>query len=614
MVELNNVDLNKSKLDKMNDIYKTPIFYNEQVKQLNKNIVNDLELNKTIEESNENKPIYNYVFKPSLSLGENVLKSLSTAYTTDTTFLKETQEMIKNISISEINKIYNKHNLCDHNIEEAVFAWEEIKSETSFCEKYLYIDWEFAKFINNNPNFLQFMSIYNIASPILSLCLPIFMLIVPFFIIKIKGIDLNLKEYIQILKQLIANHSISKLFTNFNDVTFNEKIYLSVTSAFYLFSIYQNILVCVKFYSNMKKIHDYLFKIKKYVAFTIDLMKYHLTISNELTKYNNYNNQLKEKLGVLIYFKDELDKISPFSFSFTKMTQIGHILCMFYQLYDNPIYHDVLLYSFGFNGYSNLLSGLKTNIDSNKLNKANFVSSSTNTDSESKKTKTKTKSKSQKNVKPIFKNMYYPKFIDEENIITNDCDLEKNMIITGPNASGKTTTLKSTLINILLSQQIGFGCFEKLKFSPYHNIHCYLNIPDTSGRDSLFQAEARRCKEIIDSIEDNEDELHFCIFDELYSGTNPEEAVDSAAAFMDYIVKNDNTTCLLTTHYIKLCKKMKKNKKFQNYNMISIKKKNNLLYTYKLTKGISKIKGGFKVLSDMNYPREILEQTQTIMN
>ena len=33
------------------------------------------------------------------------------------------------------------------------------------------------------------------------------------------------------------------------------------------------------------------------------------------------------------------------------------------------------------------------------------------------------------------------------------------MIITGPNASGKTTTLKSSLINILLSQQIGFGCF-----------------------------------------------------------------------------------------------------------------------------------------------------------
>jgi hypothetical protein len=43
--------------------------------------------------------------------------------------------------------------------------------------------------------------------------------------------------------------------------------------------------------------------------------------------------------------------------------------------------------------------------------------------------------------------------------------------------------------------------FDKLKLSPFDHIHSYLNIPDTSGRDSLFQAEARRCKEILDCIE-----------------------------------------------------------------------------------------------------------------
>jgi hypothetical protein len=48
---------------------------------------------------------------------------------------------------------------------------------------------------NNNLLFLQFMSVYNIASPLLSLCLPIFVLILPFFVIKFKGIELNIKEY-----------------------------------------------------------------------------------------------------------------------------------------------------------------------------------------------------------------------------------------------------------------------------------------------------------------------------------------------------------------------------------------------------------------------------------
>ena len=133
----------------------------------------------------------------------------------------------------------------------------------------------------------------------------------------------------------------------------------------------------------------------------------------------------------------------------------------------------------------------------------------------------------------------------------------------------------------------------------------------------MFQAEARRCKDIIDSISnDNETEedeepdnkvTHFCIFDELYSGTNPDEAITSATAFMNYIVKTDNVTCLLTTHYIKICKKLSKNKKITNFNMKTNKKGNSFEYTYKLVKGISTVKGGLKVLSDMNYPNEILQ-------
>jgi len=101
--------------------------------------------------------------------------------------------------------------------------------------------------------------------------------------------------------------------------------------------------------------------------------------------------------------------------------------------------------------------------------------------------------------------------------------------------------------------------------------------------------------------------IHICIFDELYSGTNPEEAVISANAFMNYIVKHSNVTCILTTHYIKLCKKLSKNKMIQNYNMKTLKKNDNFEYTYELVKGISTIKGGLKVLHDMKYPQEILD-------
>ena len=579
---------NIKKLDALNEVFTLPIKYNEKARKLNENIITDLELVKSIDK--EEKPIYNYIFKPTNTLGTKVLEEVPKYYTTDIEYLKDTQSLINKFKNTDYKRISESRNFSDSNIEETIAAWEEIKGETGFHSKYLYVDWAFGEFINNNPKFLQLMSVYNIASPILSLCLPIFVLIIPFFIIKVKGIELNIKEYIEVLRTLASKHAIVKVFTNFNDVDVGQKMYLLVSAAFYLFSIYQNILVCVRFYSNMKKIHDYLHKFRLYLDFTIENMNYHLSCSTELTNYSKFNDDLRSQMDKLTKFKRDIESITPFNLSVAKFTQIGHIMWSFYQLYNNPEYHEAMLYSFGFNGYMNLLQGVKDNIDNNKLNSVTLIKGQT---------------------KPILKKMYYPKFIDDKNIVKNNCDLSKNMIITGPNASGKTTTLKTALINIALSQHIGFGCYDKCKLEPFDNIHCYLNIPDTSGRDSLFQAEARRCKEIIDCIEEKEkdNEKHFAIFDELYSGTNPDEAVISAKAFMDFIVKNDNVTCLLTTHYVKLCKKLSKNKKIENFNMKTIKKNDNFSYTYELEKGISNVKGGLKVLSDMDYPKEILEQT-----
>ena len=578
---------NNDKQNTINNNFKIPICYNESVQKLNETIIADLELVVSIDK--EEYPIYDNVFKPSNKASSHVIKQIANYYTTDIEYLKQTQQLTIEINSDELNTIRNKYNFSDFEINDTVSLWEDIKGETGFCEKYLYIDWSFAKKLNNNQQFLQLMSFYNITSPILSLCMPIFVLIIPFFIIKLKGIELGIKQYIDILKTLIANHSIFKIFTQFHEVDNSQKIYLILSSTFYLFSIYQNILLCIRFYSNMQKIHNYLFKFKKYLAYTLDIMNYYSFKSNKLTKYDKFNDSIDTNRIVLLRLYNELSKITPFSFSFSKITKIGHIMYCFYQIYDNQDFNNAILYSFGFNGYFNMLSNIGTNINENKLVKTTFT----------------------RKGKPIFKKMYYPKFInnDSKTIIKNNCNLNKNMIITGPNASGKTTTIKSTLINIILSQQIGYGCFESLKLTPYNKIHCYLNIPDTSGRDSLFQAEARRCKEIIDCIdEEGTKELtHFCIFDELYSGTNPEEAIISANAFMDYIVKHENVTCILTTHYVKLCKKLSKNKMIKNYNMKTLKKNDNFEYTYELDEGISKIKGGLKVLHDMNYPKEILD-------
>ena len=58
-----------------------------------------------------------------------------------------------------------------------------------------------------------------------------------------------------------------------------------------------------------------------------------------------------------------------------------------------------------------------------------------------------------------FTEGYYP--LVEDQPVKNTYDFSNNIIVTGPNASGKTTLLKATMFNIILSQQIGFGYYDK---------------------------------------------------------------------------------------------------------------------------------------------------------
>ena len=569
-------------VNEINDHFKLPIFYNDKKIKIKQHIVNDLELVKTVDASGC-KPIYNYFFNNDNDISEKLIEQVSEYYTTDIDFINQNQELLKEYKRGE-----QKYTTYSPNYKNIVEIWNEIKLETDFKEKYYYVDWTILESLNKSEHFLQFMSLYNLASPVISLFVPVFILIVPFFIIKMKGLELTVSEYVEVLKVLAQSHAIGKLFTQFNDVTMNEKIYLLISAAFYVFSIYQNITVCMKFHNNMIKIHNHFNEITKYIDHTIKTMDNYLIYSSNLSSQNDFCKGLREKKLTLENLQKKFSYITEYKLtSFKKLQEIGHVLKYFYELHDDTLYNETILYSLGFNGYIDCLEGLQNNIEERKINYSAFV---------------KDKKKTQ------FKNSYYGPLKDETPI-KNTIKLKKNIIITGPNASGKTTILKSTLINIILTQQFGCGFYDSAQINPFKYIHCYLNIPDTSGRDSLFQAEARRCKDILDLVKTNEDETHFCGFDELYSGTNPDEAVTSSTAFLNYLIKNPNVYCVLTTHFIKVCKKLQKNKNIINCHMETAKINNKLTYKYKLVDGISEVKGGIAVLTEMDYPKEIIDNT-----
>ena len=199
-----------------NYIFRNPIQYNRNTRIIDENILDTLEIVNSIDKNEIS--IYENIFLTNNCPAKLSMKQMSKYYTTDTNYLEQTQQIIKDI---DNNKIIR-----DNNIDLALEHYEEIKKETGFHEKYFYFDFNFAKQFNKNPIVMAFSSIYNIMSPVISLCVPILILILPLVIIKLQGNEFNLNEYVNVLKPLVQQTSIGSLFMNFEHSDSTKKIYL----------------------------------------------------------------------------------------------------------------------------------------------------------------------------------------------------------------------------------------------------------------------------------------------------------------------------------------------------------------------------------------------------
>jgi len=183
------------------------------------------------------------------------------------------------------------------------------------------------------------------------------------------------------------------------------------------------------------------------------------------------------------------------------------------------------------------------------------------------------------------------------------------MVITGPNAGGKSTFIKSITINVLLSQTLGITAASEFRITPFSLINTYLNIPDVKGKESLFEAEMHRAREHLLKLADlPKDQYSFLIMDEIFSSTNPEEGISGGYAICEMLGKYANSISIITTHFTKLTD-LEKTSNFSCYK-IPINRDNNgdIEYTYKLEPGVSDQFIALELLGKKGFDKDIVNR------
>jgi hypothetical protein len=449
--------------------------------------------------------------------------------------------------------------------------WRDLRQTPGFNERHHYIDWTPFEWLNHDATWLQWMSVYQLAAPILSMVGPILIVLIPLIILWSNGQPFS--EYWTIFCRIASGHSLGRLLTQFGSVSWEQRVGLLLSAAFYLFGTYQNIVFCTRFMEIQRHMYASLRTIESFCRATIDRMT---TICDVISKVRATTyapwvadviacrdtlSALIERIGGLVSTPSSLDVCQ----------NMGEVAKVFYDLHANANIGAALGWSFEFHAYVTCVEAMSRALAENRITVSKFTTKGSTS----------------------FRGLVYPPLLERQAVQNDVSFADGNIVITGPNASGKTTVIKAAILNVILTQQWGCGTYRAATVRLYDNIHCYMNIPDTSGRDSLFQAEARRCKQILDVIEDG-DRAHFCVFDELYSGTNPEEATACSVKFIEYLGRHCLVDCLFTTHFLGICEA----KGVQCFGMNK----------YEMRPGISRVRGGAQILRDMGYPAEAIPQ------
>ncbi|MFI3237289.1 MAG: hypothetical protein R3Y47_04585 [Lachnospiraceae bacterium] len=190
-----------------------------------------------------------------------------------------------------------------------------------------------------------------------------------------------------------------------------------------------------------------------------------------------------------------------------------------------------------------------------------------------------------------------------EDAIGNSIDVRNSVLITGSNASGKSTFLRTVAINAVLAQTIHTCTCTSYK-APLYRIFSSISIGDDilSG-DSYYMAEIKAMKRIMDTVETSDLPV-LCFVDEVLRGTNTLERVSASTQILSWIAMH-GCTCFAATHDLELTETL--SAKYDNYHFTEDVSEGDIHFTYLLYPGKATTRNAIKLLDLLDYPKEVTD-------
>lgn len=213
----------------------------------------------------------------------------------------------------------------------------------------------------------------------------------------------------------------------------------------------------------------------------------------------------------------------------------------------------------------------------------------------------------------VIQDAYHP-LLDKP--VGNNFDFHKNILLTGSNASGKSTFIKTIAINIVLSQALNTSTSKEIILKRGLVYSSMAMSDDIEKGQSYFISEINALKRIFDVRENSKDNFIYLFIDEVFKGTNTIERIAAAESVLNFLSDYKQTRIMAATHDLELTEKLAA--KYDNYHFREQIINDEITFDYLIKDGPSKTKNAIELLRIKKFPervyREAIINTNSLVN